>query len=251
MPPGFPMSSRARMRFTSTPGSTGRPRISICSFQPSAVTAAARALRNAGFVTRLEDQQLLAKATLGEYFVDLIMGWATDCLHRRGLDRAGPYQHPGGDTGANRAGGRADLASPVHQRAPSPRRVGHSSPDPLRRRRPGLEAAGGTHRSELAAAPRPAHDVQLCLPWPPQQRPVVGLRTAARAGAHRAHRGRGGHRLHPGSPHLALQLQHRRARVGLHDPRSELVRQARSHPEVRAIAEADCGTSAARTAGSG
>ena len=43
-------------------------------FQPSAVIAAARALRNAGFVTRLEDPHWLAKATLGEYFVDLIYG---------------------------------------------------------------------------------------------------------------------------------------------------------------------------------
>ena len=43
-------------------------------FQPSAVVAAARALRAAGFVTRLEDEHWLAKATIGEYFVDLIYG---------------------------------------------------------------------------------------------------------------------------------------------------------------------------------
>ena len=43
-------------------------------FEPSAVVAAARALRAAGFVTRLEDQHWLAKATHGEYFVDLIYG---------------------------------------------------------------------------------------------------------------------------------------------------------------------------------
>ena len=36
--------------------------------------AAARALRDAGFVMRLEDQHWLAKATLGEHFVDLIYG---------------------------------------------------------------------------------------------------------------------------------------------------------------------------------
>lgn len=43
-------------------------------FEPSSVVPAARALRAAGFVTRLEDEHWLAKATLGEYFVDLIYG---------------------------------------------------------------------------------------------------------------------------------------------------------------------------------
>ncbi len=43
-------------------------------FEPSAVVAAARALRSAGFVTRLEDEHWLAKATSGDYFVDLIYG---------------------------------------------------------------------------------------------------------------------------------------------------------------------------------
>jgi hypothetical protein len=43
-------------------------------FEPSVVVPAARALRNVGFVTRLEDEHWLAKATIGEYFVDLIYG---------------------------------------------------------------------------------------------------------------------------------------------------------------------------------
>jgi hypothetical protein len=43
-------------------------------FEPSSVVAAARALRGAGFVTRLEDEHWLAKATSGDYFVDLIYG---------------------------------------------------------------------------------------------------------------------------------------------------------------------------------
>ena len=43
-------------------------------FQPSAVVDAARALRDEGFTTRLEDEHWLAKATCGEYFVDLIYG---------------------------------------------------------------------------------------------------------------------------------------------------------------------------------
>ena len=43
-------------------------------FQPDAVLPAARALREAGFVARLEDTHWLAKATAGEHFVDLIYG---------------------------------------------------------------------------------------------------------------------------------------------------------------------------------
>jgi hypothetical protein len=43
-------------------------------FEPSSVVPAARALRDAGFLTRLEDAHWLAKATVGEHFVDLIFG---------------------------------------------------------------------------------------------------------------------------------------------------------------------------------
>jgi hypothetical protein len=43
-------------------------------FEPQAVLPAARALRKAGFVTRLEDAHWLAKATAGDHFVDLIYG---------------------------------------------------------------------------------------------------------------------------------------------------------------------------------
>ena len=43
-------------------------------FEPSAVVPAARALRDAGFVTKLEEVHWLAKATAAEYFVDLIYG---------------------------------------------------------------------------------------------------------------------------------------------------------------------------------
>jgi hypothetical protein len=42
--------------------------------EPSTVVPAARALRSAGFVTRLEDAHWLAKATMGDYFVDIIYG---------------------------------------------------------------------------------------------------------------------------------------------------------------------------------
>jgi hypothetical protein len=43
-------------------------------FEPAAVVPAARALRETGFMTRLEDQHWLAKAISGEHFVDLIYG---------------------------------------------------------------------------------------------------------------------------------------------------------------------------------
>jgi hypothetical protein len=43
-------------------------------FEPKSILPAARALRDAGFVMRLEDDHWLAKATSGEYFVDLIYG---------------------------------------------------------------------------------------------------------------------------------------------------------------------------------
>jgi hypothetical protein len=43
-------------------------------FEPSFVVPAARALRDAGFATRLEDPHWLGKAIWGEHFVDLIYG---------------------------------------------------------------------------------------------------------------------------------------------------------------------------------
>jgi hypothetical protein len=43
-------------------------------FEPKTVVEAAAVLRAAGFVTRLEAPHWLAKATIGEYFVDLIYG---------------------------------------------------------------------------------------------------------------------------------------------------------------------------------
>jgi len=43
-------------------------------FEPTSIVPAAAALREAGFVTRLESSHWLAKATSGEYFVDLIFG---------------------------------------------------------------------------------------------------------------------------------------------------------------------------------
>jgi hypothetical protein len=62
-------------------------------FEPASVVNAARALRDAGFVTRLEDEHWLAKATHGDYFVDLIYGMGNGiALIDEGWTR---HSHPG------------------------------------------------------------------------------------------------------------------------------------------------------------
>lgn len=61
-------------------------------FQPESVVDAARALRDAGFRTRLEDEHWLAKATMGEHFVDLIygMGNGVAVIDRGWIDHSRP-----------------------------------------------------------------------------------------------------------------------------------------------------------------
>src|SRR4051794_8910806 len=72
-------------------------------FEPDAVVPAAEALREAGFVTRLEDSHWLAKATMGEHFVDLIYGMGNGVARiddewidhsRPGIPAATPVQIP-------------------------------------------------------------------------------------------------------------------------------------------------------------
>jgi hypothetical protein len=62
-------------------------------FEPGSIIAAAAALRNAGFVTRLEDPHWLAKAVMGDYFVDLIygMGNGVETIDEDWMR----YSHPG------------------------------------------------------------------------------------------------------------------------------------------------------------
>jgi len=61
-------------------------------FEPEHIVAVARALRSAGFVTRLEDSHWLAKATMGDYFVDLIygMGNGLDLIDREWIQHSRP-----------------------------------------------------------------------------------------------------------------------------------------------------------------
>jgi hypothetical protein len=61
-------------------------------FEPEHVVAAARALRSAGFVTRLEDSHWLAKATMGDYFIDLIygMGNGLELIDREWIQHSRP-----------------------------------------------------------------------------------------------------------------------------------------------------------------
>ena len=65
-------------------------------FEPSSVVAAARALRAAGFVTRLEDFHWLAKATMGDYFIDLIygMGNGVALIDEDWIDHSRPASWP-------------------------------------------------------------------------------------------------------------------------------------------------------------
>ena len=117
-------------------------------FEPSAVITAARALKDAGFVTRLEDAHWLAKATYGENFVDLIYGMGNGvALIDEGWIRHSRSGILAAAARADRAGRGAHLASTLHQRAPPSRRLRHSSSDPLCRGHARLEATGRTHRT--------------------------------------------------------------------------------------------------------
>ena len=166
--------------------------------EPSAVIPAARALHDAGFVMRLEDLHWLAKAFVGDKFVDLIYGMGNGVAF---IDEqwsgTAEARRAGRAAGAHRARRRAHLASAVHQRAPPPRHVGRRALAALQSATTlDWERLVDARRSALAAAPRPAADVQLRLSGISQQRAVVGDGAVDRAGTgrHRARRrGRGRH----------------------------------------------------------
>ena len=209
-------------------------------FEPTAVVAAARALRAAGFVTRLEDAHWLAKATFGEYFVDLIYGMGNGVAF---IDE-GWVEH-----------GHASIlaATPVCI-APAEELIWH----------------------RLFISERHRHDVSdilhliLCvgdsLDWKRLVErtgpnwPLLLAQLVAFSYVYPGYRGN--------VPSWVYQELFDRARTeltvdgddvdftrgplisrfsfsidvrewGFHDPRSELVRQARNRPEVRAIADAD------------
>ena len=157
-------------------------------FEPTAVVAAARALRAAGFVTRLEDAHWLAKATFGEYFVDLIYGMGNGVAL---IDEGWVKQSRPGI-----------LAAMPVRFAPPEELIWH----------------------RLFISERHRHDVAdilhliLCLgdtfDWErlgvSQQRPRVGLRPAARTREDRVDPGRCGNGLHPGPVDLPLQFHDRR-----------------------------------------
>jgi len=209
-------------------------------FQPSAVTAAARALRDAGFVTRLEDPHWLAKATYGEHFVDLIYGMGNGVAF---VDE-GWVAH--GHTGI--------LAATPVRIAPAEELIWH----------------------RLFISERHRHDVSdimhllLCvgegLDWKRLVErtgpnwPLLLAQLVTFSYVYPGHRSN--------VPSWVYDQLFDRARSeltvdgddidftrgplisrfsfsidvrewGFHDPRNELVRRARNHPEVRAIAEAD------------
>jgi hypothetical protein len=209
-------------------------------FEPSVVIAAARALKDAGFVTRLEDAHWLAKATCGEYFVDLIYGMGN-----------GVAPIDGGWVRHSRPGILA--AQPVRI-APAEELIWH----------------------RLFISERHRHDVSdilhliLCVGdgldwkhlvertgpnWPLLLAQIVtfsyvypGYRSNVPAWVYEQllERARTELTTHdedvdftrgPLISRFSFSIDVRE--WGFHDPRSSLVREARNRPEVRAIAEAD------------
>ena len=209
-------------------------------FEPSAVVEAARALRAAGFVTRLEDPHWLAKATFGEYFVDLIYGMGNGVAP---IDEGWvKHSRPG------------ILAAMPVRIAPPEELVWH----------------------RLFISERHRHDVSdilhliLCVGdtfdwarlvervgphWPLLLAQLVtfayvypGYRSNIPAWVYEQLLERARAELSQDAEDVDFTRGPLISRFsfsidvrewGFHDPRTELVRQARNHPEVRAIAEAD------------
>jgi hypothetical protein len=209
-------------------------------FEPASVTEAARALRDAGFVTRLEDPHWLAKATAGEYFVDLIfgMGNGVALIDRGWMD----YSRPG------------ILAAVPVRIAPAEELIWH----------------------RLFISERHRHDVSdilhliLCVGealdwkrlvgrvgpnWPLLLAQIVtfsyvypGYRSNVPAWVYDQLLERARAELTTDDEDVDFTRGPLISRFsfsidvrewGFHDPRGNLVREARNHPEVRAIAEAD------------
>lgn len=209
-------------------------------FEPAAVVEAARALRAEGFVTRLEDQHWLAKATWGEHFVDLIfgMGNGLSLIDHAWVEHSRP----------------AILAAMPVRIAPPEEMVWH----------------------RLFISERHRHDVSdilhliLCLgdtfDWHRLMRRVgphwplllaqlstfsyvyPGYRSNVPAWVYEQLVARAGEELHRDSEEIDFTNGPLISRFsftidvrewGFGDPRTNLVEEARNRPEVRAIAEAD------------
>ncbi len=208
--------------------------------EPDAVVAGARALRDAGFVTRLEDLHWLAKGFVGDKFVDLIYGMGNGVAF---IDAGwGKYSHAG------------VLAAQPVQIAPAEELIWHRL------------FINERHRHDMSDILHLLLCVGDTLDWE---------RLMARVGPHwpllLAQLQLFGY-VYPGYrsnvPAWVLEqlIEQARATIGrdeedadvtrgtlisrfsfaidvrewgFSDPRSEMVRQARNHPRVRQIAESD------------
>lgn len=209
-------------------------------FEPASVTKAARALRDAGFVTRLEDEHWLAKATSGEYFVDLIygMGNGVALVDRGWMDHSRP---------SILAAVPVRIAPPeelIWHRLFISERHRHDVSDILHL----MLCVGDTLDWERLVA-------RVGLDWPLLLAQIAtfsyvypGYRSNVPAWVYDQLFERARSELAtdhedvdftrgPLISRFSFSIDVRE--WGFHDPRGTLVRKARNHPEVRAIAEAD------------
>lgn len=209
-------------------------------FEPASVTRAARALRDAGFVTRLEDEHWLAKATSGEYFVDLIygMGNGVALIDRGWMD----YSRPG------------ILAAVPVRISPAEELIWHRLFISERHRHDVSDilhlilCVGHTLDWERLVA-------RVGLDWPLLLTQIAtfsyvypGYRSNVPAWVYDQLFERARAELTTDDEDVDFTRGPLISRFsfsidvrewGFHDPRGTLVRKARNHPEVRAIAEAD------------
>ena len=210
-------------------------------FEPAVVVAAARALRAAGFVTRLEDRHWLAKATMGEYFVDLIYGMGN------GVARIDEdwirHSHP-----SILAACPVRIAPPeelIWHRLFISERHRHDMSDIVHLilchgQTPRLGADRGAGGRQLAPAPGAGPDVQLRLPRLPHKHPELGPGAPARAGPRTNRQRRRRDPISRGARSSPVSASPSTSASGDSSiPRDELVHNARQLPEIKAIAEAD------------
>jgi hypothetical protein len=207
-------------------------------FQPSAVIPAARALREAGFVTRLEDAHWLAKATYGEYFVDLIYGMGNGVA----LIDDGWVQYSRPGILAAQPVRIAPAEELIWHRLFISERHRHDVSDILH-----LMLCVGLDWKRLVERTGPNWPLLLAqimtfsyvypgyrsnVPTWVYEQLLERARTELTVDAEDADFTRG-----PLISRFSFSIDVRE--WGFHDPRGRLVREARNHPQVRAIAEAD------------
>lgn len=209
-------------------------------FEPSAVVPAARALRAAGFVTRLEDPHWLAKATSGEYFVDLIFGMGNGVA----LIDKGWLEHSRSGIIAAMAVRIAPPEELVWHRLFISERHRHDVADILHL----ILCQGDTFDWERLVDRAGPHWPLLLAQLTTFAYVYPGYRSNVPAWVYE----RLLERARAESSHDSEDLDFTRGPLisrfsftidvrewGFSDPRTELVREARNHPQVRAIAEAD------------